>query len=134
MMTAVAASTLAISLLGCADAPPEASDVQSELIAGYAPCDSVLLSDFEKTNSIDRGDHYQVDLTWKFTFTRDVARLQMLLPTGEGLCNNMPMTQVLLAQLTEAGVDISEGVSKGLVVGASNTYKVVKSEKGWVID
>ena len=123
-----------MALLGCAEAPPEASDLRSELIETYAHCSSVSLSDFEKTNSIDRGDHYQVDLTWKFTLTRDVAHLQMLLPTGDGLCNNMPMIQLLLAQLTEAGVDITEGVSKGLEVGAANSFKVVKSEKGWVLD
>lgn len=127
------AALIVAALTGCAEAPPEAKDIQGELIQAYSTCTAVSLTEFEKTNSVDRGDHYKVDLTWKFTVLRDLGVNQLMLPNGEGLCKDIAMTKVVLAQLTEAGVDIQEGLDKGLTVGAANTFNVEKSEKGWIL-
>lgn len=127
------AAMATVAFVGCAETPPDAKDIQGELVRAYAPCSAISLSDFEKTNSVDRGGHYKVDVTWKFTVLRDVAVNQLMLPTADGLCKDLGLTKLVLAQLIDAGVDIQEGLEKGLVVGAANSFDVEKSEKGWVI-
>jgi hypothetical protein len=127
------ATMVIAAFTGCAEAPPEAKDIQAELIYAYSACTAISLTEFEKTNSVDRGDHYKVDLTWKFTVLRDLGPNQLMLPNGEGLCKNIEMTKLVLAQLMEAGVDIQQGLEKGLTVGAANTFNVEKSEKGWIL-
>lgn len=126
--------TVATCTCAWAQKAPEAKDVQGEIIQAYAVCDAVALSDFEKIDSIKRADHYSVELAWKFTVRRDVEYGKMMLTNGQGLCKNQAFTRLLLAQLVDAGVTIQDGIERGDVIGAANTFKVVKSEKGWRID
>lgn len=124
----------AFSTIASAQKPPEAKDIRGEIIQAYSVCDSVSLSEFEKIDSVKRSDHFTVELAWKFTVRRDVEYGKMMLTNGQGLCTNQAFTRLLLAQLVDAGVTIQDGIERGDTIGAANTFKVVKSEKGWRID
>ena len=66
----------AVALLsGClGPSLPEAKDVADGLRESWAPCKMLRPVGIKKTNGIDRGDFYQMEVEYRLEFVRDVAK------------------------------------------------------------
>ena len=66
----------AVALLsGClGPSLPEAKDVADGLREGWAPCTMLRPVGIKKTNGIDRGDFYQMEVEYRLEFVKDVAK------------------------------------------------------------
>ena len=66
----------AVALLsGClGPSLPEAKDVADGLREGWAPCKMLRPVGIKKTNGIDRGDFYQMEVEYRLEFVKDVAK------------------------------------------------------------
>lgn len=62
---------LAIVLSGCSG-KPSASDVKDVIIETWSPCKLVKISDVKKTNGIDRGNFYQMAISYQVELLQDV--------------------------------------------------------------
>ena len=66
----------AVALLsGClGPSLPEAKDVADGLRESWAPCTMLRPVGIKKTNGIDRGDFYQMEVEYRLEFVKDVAK------------------------------------------------------------
>lgn len=63
---------LAIVLSGCSG-KPSASDVKDVIVDNWSACKLVKVTDVKKTNGIERGNAYQMAVSYKLELLQDVA-------------------------------------------------------------
>lgn len=59
-------------LSGCSS-KPDVGDVEAEIKEFWKPCKLVNPTSFKKTNGVDRGDSYQMAISYKLEIVKDIA-------------------------------------------------------------
>ena len=121
----------ALILAGCSNVP-DASDIRDELEQGWAGCPGVKVIDLKKTNGVDHGNTYQMAVSWKFKILKDMTNDEAM---NGGLCSDVMQTTnfIQVAMRDPKFVSMNRSLKKGDTIDISDSYTMVKSEKGWIL-
>lgn len=122
-------------LEGCSS-KPDVGDIDKGLKEFWKPCELVELSSIKKTNGLERGDAYQMAISYKLELTKDIEEVYTPGTTSfkyfESCHGNagLSFTRFFLADKT-----LGDGVhlKKGEIREVETEYTMIKSEKGWII-
>lgn len=115
-------------LVGGCSSKPDVGDVKGMIKEAWKPCNVVELDSIKKTNGIERGDTYQMAITYELEITKDVANVKFF----DANCPS-PMGDVFAKYFIETpGSGHDFPFKKGEILTVSPVYIMVKSENGWV--
>lgn len=133
----VLAAYLGAMLLGGCSNKPDVGDVEAGLKEIWKPCNLVKPTSFKKTNGADRGDHYQMAISYKLEVDRDIAAEDIWIiksDTREFYYKNCPdPVKIYFKAIAEENNKRGKGLKKGETFDVSTEYAMIKSENGWVI-
>lgn len=125
-----------VILSGCSNAP-EADDTVPHIESMWEPCKAITKLDYvKKTNGIDHGNTYQIDVEFGVKMLTDVSQpfkgLYYIQDTklfrGCGGIN-APYRLLLEHQKTADGENLKEGNTYSF----NASFNMIKSENGWVV-
>lgn len=132
---------LTLTLNGCSS-KPEASDIEKQLVDYWKPCTFVTPKDLKKTNGIDQGNTYEMQISYRLEINKEIvldANAQSPLHADvayfEAHCPeplNSRWLPRLLGIARENNISLSQ-MKKGDAFTISESITMVKSEKGWVV-
>ena len=122
---------LCFLIMGCSR-KPNASDVEASIIATWEPCGNLKVSDIKKTNGIDQGNTYIIGVSYKLeVLDKDLCHNDL-----EGTELNVARFHHAIGMLhfmaTADGKRVVD-LKKGGIINAHDTYTMVQSEEGWII-
>lgn len=121
---------LTIALTGCSS-KPDISDIQAPLQSFWADCPGVTLTDIQKTNGVDKGSSYEMSVSYKLKFSRDMTAQEAW--RADDICPSYkPVYQAYYAVASQAGM-FDKPVKAGDIIPVSASFEMIKSEKGWII-
>lgn len=121
---------IALSLTGCSGSP-DADDIKATLEQGWASCSGAKFQDLKKTNGVDRGKNYEMAVSYSLEVRKDLTAEEAW--KSDGLCP-VAMVDLLYAYRKTGQMREQFGapLKKGDLLKISDTYTMVKSEKGWI--
>jgi len=127
-------STLALllclggGLIGCSS-KPDVGDIEAQLKQGWGMCQGLKLTDLKKTNGIDHGSTYEMAVSFKLEITKEATAEEAWFK--EVICPAPGMLQLFWAY-GKLDQKFGRPLKAGDVINVSDTFTMVKSEKGWV--
>lgn len=133
-------------IAGCTS-KPDVTNIESNLKAQWSNCESFKIIDIKKTNGIERGDNYQIDISYNIEATKNLTAVSVGDKVGRVIQDACPavvkVNGLLMAMMQDVGKRIGHGegemtvgeilVPKGTSYELTNSYLMVKSEKGWIV-
>lgn len=137
---------LNIFLISACSSKPDVSSVESYIKTQWANCESFKIKDVKKTNGIERGDKYQIDISYSVEATKNLTAVSEGDKMGRVILDGCPaittINGLLLEMMDDAAKRLGHGepmkageilVPKGTSYDLTNSYLMIKSEKGWVV-
>ena len=109
-------------LLAACGSKPDVSAVEPMLKEGWALCPGVKIFDIQKTNGTDRGNGYEMSVSYK---------LEML--KTEQICNDADMLKALQRVIENDKSKQDYTLKVGDILNVNTSYILQKSEKGWIV-
>lgn len=118
------------SLSGCSSSP-DADDIKATLAEGWGHCKGVKFQDLKKTNGVDNGKSYVMAVSFNLEVLKDLTAQEAW--RSDELCP-AELLNLLRAyrKSGQEGVKYAEPLKKGDLLKISDTFNMVKSEKGWI--
>jgi hypothetical protein len=131
-------------IAGCTS-KPDVTNIESNLTAQWSNCESFKVINIKKTNGIERGDKYQIDISYNIEATKNVTANS--LGIFRVILNGCPAITTVNGLLSVIVEDIGKRIGRGeseITVGeilvpkgtsyeSNNSYLMIKSEKGWIV-
>lgn len=121
---------LVIGTLNACSSKPDVGDVEGDMKAIWGECKGIKMSDLKKTNGIDRGQTYDIGISYKLEILSDSTWEEMF--KTESICPQSVQPS-LLRYVQQDGGSLEAPLKKGQVINVNQDYSMVKSEKGWMI-
>lgn len=131
-------------IAGCTSNPDVAS-IEPSLKAQWSKCDLFKVTNIKKTNGIERGTKYQINLSYNIEATRDLIATPQTYSVSTSIQLACPAVVTVEDLLMHIAVDGSkrmvEGhpipgtilLPKGTSYEVNTSYLMIKSEKGWIV-
>jgi len=118
---------IGVMLVGCSG-NPDVGDIEPQLTEGWQMCKGLKMTDLRKTNGIAHGAEYEMAITYKLEITKDATAEEAWIK--EGIC---PQEMQRLFQLYGMrDQKFPNALKVGDIVNVSDTFTMIKSEKGWI--
>ena len=125
-------------LFGCSS-KPDVGDVEDLITDTWAFCNELKVVNLEKTNGVDRGDSYDMGISYGLEVLRDVPLREFDKHDGtacsagvEGELLRMFFVQFALNDGKIALNETDGTLRKGDIVNVNTTFNMVNSENGWI--
>ncbi len=115
-------------IVGCSS-KPDVGDIESQLRQGWGVCQGLKLTELKKTNGVDRGDSYDMAVSFKLVVTKNATAEEAWY--SDAICP-MPGMLELLWVYGKADKKFRTPLKVGDVINVNDTFTMVKSEKGWI--
>ena len=130
---------LAVNLGGCSN-KPEVSDIKDLLIEYWKPCTFVTIKDLKKTNGFDRGNTYEMQISYRLEINKEIvldpnasSPVDADIAYFDAHCPaplNARWVPRLFSIARENSISLSQ-MKKGDAFTITEPINMVKSEKGW---
>lgn len=117
-----------VSLAGCSG-KPEVGNVEGQLKELWGLCPGLRMSDLKKTNGVDRGNTYEMSVSYKLVVTKDAMAEEAWY--GGVICPPPTMLQLLWG-FGKLDGKFGRPLKVGDVINVNDVFTMVKSEKGWI--
>jgi hypothetical protein len=116
-------------LLGCSN-KPDVGDIRAQLEEGWGMCKGLKMTGLTKTNGLDKGGSYEMGITYKLEFLRDMTADEAW-RTDAACPTTSPIFQAYWAYGKMAGAYM-QPITKGGVITVNDVFNMAKSENGWI--
>lgn len=118
-----------IFLAGCSS-KPDVTDISSDLKDGWGLCKGVKLTDLKKTNGVDRGDIYEMSVSYKLEVLKDLTAEEAW--QSNAICGDSWDMFKLFWAYGKMDHKYGHPLKVGDVINVNDVFSMVKSEKGWI--
>lgn len=127
---AIFTAVVVLFAIGCSSSTPSVNDFQNQITPLWASCSAVKPINFKKINGIPskNPNHYQLDASYDLEFQQDISNVM------EGFPNCKDETMYFLIGLVRSAGMAGAPIKKGNSLAIHNTFEMIQSEKGWVLE
>ena len=121
------------TLIGCSS-KPDVSDIESQLKEGWGTCQGLKMTNLKKTNGVDHGKIYEMTVSYELVVTKDATATEAW--EQEAICPSTGASGGMHRLLWAYGkLDQKWGkpLKVGDIINVNDTFNMIKSEKGWII-
>lgn len=137
---------LNIFLISACSSKPDVTSVESNIKTQWSNCGLFKIKDIKKTNGIERDDKYQIDISYSIEATKNLTAVAEGASIGRAILEECPSIATVNALISIVMNDITKRMDKIKITGGEilipkgtsyeiyNSYLMVKSEKGWIVE
>jgi hypothetical protein len=120
-------------LFGCSS-KPDVGDVEEQITDAWALCKVLKVVNLEKTNGVDRGDSYDMGISYGLEALRDVSINEFYKndTACSGDAGGIGMGMLFIQSAVKDGKALDALIKKGDIVNVNTTFNMVNSENGWI--
>ncbi|WP_305073737.1 hypothetical protein [Propionivibrio sp.] len=107
------------TLIGCSS-KPDVGDIEAGLKEVWGTCPGLKMTDLKKTNGIDHGKTYEMAASYRLTLVKEKSGCP-------------PELARLFFMLRAKDNKLDQDMKVGDSINVDDTWTMVESEKGWVV-